>query len=340
MHSFLNVLKLPRVRSHVALALALTAGGAAGLVNAPRVLGQVAAHRENAVFSASVTSVETSPGANGWRYLTTTVHLKNLTRQPLVLGVEPGKVSSTDDRHNTYAVLSVRGIGEVAGTRVGPKFVLPPDGGGDVLFEMRWRGDRTSIFGTVFDLKLPLRVIVPLEAGQYKLGAEHLVTFTGLKAGHIATPPGAESLPGNTVNAGPFTLQITRMTPSTAGNRRTHSAALAARVQNTSGKPIVLAYEGSSSFGIDDQGNRYGTSDTGVSGIGIVTSIKADPQLVLAPGESRDLQFTIWRRLGRETAGTQLTYYVALAQLEVLPGNQIRTVRQYSLTFPRISGLN
>jgi hypothetical protein len=130
------------------------------------------------------------------------------------------------------------------------------------------------------------------------------------------------------------------MTPSTAGNRRSHSATLAAQVKNTSDKPLVLAYEGSSSFGVDDQGNRYAAYDTGVSGIGIVTSLKADPQLVLAPGESRDVQFIVGRRLGREVAGTQLTYYVALAQLEVLPSNQIRTLRQYSLTFPRMPGLN
>ena len=310
------------------------------MVNAPQVQSQVVAHRENALFRASVTSVETSPGANGWRYLIATVHLQNLTEKPLCLGVEPGKVSSTDDMRNTYAVILVRGLGEIAGARVDPKFVLPPEGGGDALFEMRWRGDRAAIFGTTFDLKLPLRVILPLEGGQYKLATEHLMTFNGLKAGHVATPQGAEALPGNTVNAGPFTVEITRLTPSFAGNRRSHSATLAARIQNTSGKPIVLAYEGSSSFGVDDQGNRYGPEDTGVSGIGVVTSIKADPQFHLAAGESRDVQFTVFRRLGREAAGTMLTYYVALAQLEVLPGNQIRTVRQYTLTFPRIHGLN
>jgi hypothetical protein len=320
------------VHNVVALALFLTAA----LVNAQQAQSQVEAHRENAIVSATVTSVETSPGGNGWHYLTTTVHLQNLTTKPLILGVEPGKVSSTDDRRNTYGVIEVRGIGEIAGARVDPKFALPAEGGGDALFEMRWRG--TAIFGTVFDLKLPVRAIVPLEAGQYKLGTEHLLTFTGLKAGHVATPKEAQSLPKNAVDAGPFTVEITRLTPSTSGNRRIHSATLEAKIKNTSSKSIVLAHDGTSSFGIDDQGNRYAYGS--VSGIGAVTSIKADPQLVLAPGESRDVQFTIYRRVGREVAGTQLTYYVALAQLEVLSANQIRTVRQYSLTFPRMSGLN
>lgn len=296
------------------------------------------AQRENAVLSATVTSVESSLGGNGWHYLTTSVHFQNLSKQPLVLGVEPTKVSSTDDRGNTYEVFAVRGIGEVAGTRVDPKFVLPVDGGGDALFELRWRG--TAIFGTQFDLKLPVRVILPLEAGQYKLGTEHLMTFAGLKSGHLATPKGAQPLPENTVLAGPFTVQITRMTPSKAGNNRIYSATMAARIKNTSTKPLVLAYVGSSSFGVDDQGNRFASYDTSVSGIGIVTSLKADPQLELAPGESRDVQFVIFRRPGRETAGTKLSYYAALVELEVLPGNQIRTVRQYSLAFPRMPGLN
>lgn len=334
-HSF----KFPRVQTCITAGLILAAG-VFSLVAAPATRSQEAAHRENSVLSATVTSVETSLGGNGWHYLTESVHLHNLTKQPLVLGVEPGKVSSTDDRGNAYGVLAVRGIREIAGTRVDPQFVLPADGGGDIFFEMRWRGERAVILGTVFDLKLPLRVIVPLEAGQLKLGSEHVMTFSGLKAGHTAAPKDSQSLPANTVNTGPFTVQITHMTPSIAGNRRSQSAVLAARIKNTSGKPIVLAYEGSSNFGIDDQGNRFAAYDASVSGIGIATSLKADPQLVLAPGESRDVQFTVWRRLGREVAGTQLTYYVAIVQLEVLASKQIRTTRQYSLTFPRMAGLN
>ena len=340
MHPSLSTSGLLRVYHRAAFALFLAA-----LAAAPQVRGQVVAQRENAVVRATVTSVETSPGANGWRYLTAAVHLQNLTKQPLILGVERQKISSTDDRRNRYAIIEVRGIGEVAGGRLDPKFVLPAGGGGDALFEMRWRGDRNALFGTIFDFTLPVRVILPVAGGQHKLDAEHLMTFTGLKAGHMVTPKGAETLAANTVNAGPFTLQITRLTPSISGNRRLHMATLAARVKNTSDKPLTLAYEGASSFGIDDQGNRYaygtaGTHDTSFSGIGILTRTQADPRFVLAPGEARDVQFTVIRRLGREPAGTLLTYYVALAQLEVLPGNQIRTVRQYSLAFPRMSGLN
>jgi len=110
------------------------------------------------------------------------------------------------------------------------------------------------------------------------------------------------------------------------------------------GGQVMGEYHRVSNFTFDDQGNRYafgtaGTYDTSVKGIGIVSGQKADPQFTLAPGESRDVQFTVLRRVGREVAGTKLTYYVALVQLEILPSNQIRSVRQYSLTFPRMSGL-
>lgn len=330
------------LRAHIRITLAFVVAVSGTLVATSPAQAQIESQSENAVVSARVTSVETNLGGNGWHYLTTTVHLQNLTKQPLILGVEPGKVTSTDDKGNTYAMVMVRGIGQITGSKVDTKFALPAQGGGDALFQMRWRGERNTIFGTVFDLKLPLRVIAALDAGQFKLGMEHLLTFTGLKAGYVAT---SKTLPANTVDAGPFTVQITRITPSIAGNRRTQSVTLAARIKNTSDKPIILAYEATSSFGIDDQGNPFaygtaGTHDNSTSGIGIVTSTAADTQFELAPGESRDVQFTVIRRLGREIAGTQLTYYVALVQLEVLPSKQVRTVRQYSLTFPRMAGLN
>jgi hypothetical protein len=335
-------LSLHPLRMYYRVALALLIAALAAFGNTSPAHSQAVAERENPLVRATVTSVETSPGANGWRYLTTSLHFHNLTKQPLILGVEPGKVSATDDQRNGYAVTHVRGIGQIAGTRVDPKFVLPAEGGADALFEMRWRGDRNAIFGTTFALTVPVRVVIALAGDQYKLDKEYLLTFTGLKPGHVATPKGSSPLPKNTVNAGPFTVQITRLTPTRT--LRLHTATFDAQIKNTSDKPLVLGYEASSSFGIDDQGNRYafgtaGTHDTSVKGIGIVTGLKADPQFTLAPGESRDVQFTVLRRVGREVAGTQLTYHVALVQLEVLPSNQVRTVRQYSLTFPRMSGL-
>ncbi len=329
-------------RRTVCTVRAVMAVMAAGLFSASTGQAQTA-EQENMLFRATVTSVEVSPGANGWRYVTGAVHLQNLTKKPLVLAVDRNKVIFTDDRRNTYGVTLVRGLGEIAGTGVDAKFVLPAGGGGDALFEARWRGDRAAIFGLTFDLTLPVRVVVPLEGGQVKLDAERIVSFSGLKAGYTGTPKGA-SLPKDTVDAGPFTMQITQFKSGTL-NRRWHSATLSAKIKNTSDKPITLAYESGSSFGIDDLGNRFGfgvagTYDTSVSGIGVAAGTKVDPQLVLAPGESRDVQFTVLHQMSRDPLGTMLTYYVALVQLETLPGNQIRAIRQYSLAYPRMAGLH
>lgn len=341
MYSFGRILALIRMRARLTPALCFTAGMLA-LAQGPQAHAQVATQGENPIFRATITSVENSPASNGSRYLTTTIHIHNLTKQPLILGADPAKVSATDDQHNSYGTTLVRGIGKISGSSVDTKFVLPPEGDGDALFEMRGRADRNNIFGTTFDLTLPVRVILALEGDQYRLGAEHLTTFSGLKPGYVAQAKESQTSDKNTVDAGPFTMQITRVTPSVSG--RWQVATLAARIRNTSSKPIVLAYESDSSFGVDDQGTRYaygvgGSHDTSVSGIGMVTSSSADPQLTLAPGESRDVQFRVIRSRN-QAAGRLLTYYVALAQLEILPGNQIRTVRQYSLTFPRLPGLN
>src|SRR5689334_18156344 len=98
------VMKIPsfvsqvlRRHRHLGFALFL----AAALLAAPGVRGQVAevtAPREKPVVRATVTSVESSLGGNGWHYLAAAVHLQNLTKGTLVLGVDPGKVSVTDDR--------------------------------------------------------------------------------------------------------------------------------------------------------------------------------------------------------------------------------------------------
>ncbi len=225
------------------------------------------------------------------------------------------------------------------------KFALPAGSAGDALFEMRWRGEKGVIFGTVFDLKLPLRSTEALAGGQYKLATEHLFTFSGLKSGLVAEPSASSTLPENTINAGPFTAHIAKMSTSISGNRRISSATFDVKLTNTSDKPIILAYEGSSSYGVDDQGNRFGYGnpggvDSSSSGIGKATFTNADPQFVLAPGESRNIQLSVMRRLGREVAGTKLSFFTALVQLEILPSKQIRTVRQYSLSFPQLTSLN
>ena len=284
------------------------------------------------MFSAEVTSFHTSAGANGIHFATATVHLVNKTKKPLILACNASKIIATDDQKNQYSGAMVRGLGAISGSSVDTKFTLPPGGGGDALLELRCRIAPTTIRGVTFDLNLATREIEPLEGQQYKLGVEHALEFTGLKNGLAPTSDGKPS-----VDAGPFTATVLRSKMARAGRWLTQEMTI--NLRNTSDKPLILAYEYGSSFGLDDQGNRfgYGTSDQSTTGIGVVSGTKADPQFVLAPGESRDVHFTAARAPGREIAGTELTFYTALQALEILPSSQIRSTRQYSLTFTGLS---
>jgi hypothetical protein len=164
------------------------------------------------------------------------------------------------------------------------------------------------------------------------LGVEHALEFTDLKTG---LAPMSDGKP--TVDAGPITAKVLRSKVARAGRWLTLD--MTTRLTNTSDKPLILAYVFQSSFGVDDQGNRftYGPADQGATGIGFVSNEKADPQFTLAPGEAREVHFIVARIPGREIAGTSLIAYTALEALEILPSKQIREIRQYSLTFPGLS---
>lgn len=62
----------------------------------------------------------------------------------------------------------------------------------------------------------------------------------------------------------------------------------------------------------------------------------ADPQFALQPGESRP--FTLgFSRTGKPNGATAFSADIVLAQLEILPGNQIRTVREHAVSFPQLA---
>lgn len=302
-----------------------------GLAAAGSALAQ-APVSDKATFQATVTSFQTSVGGNGLRFVTAVVHFHNKTKKPLILACDLGKAKATDDQGNVYGGAMVRGIGKVSGNNVDAKFVLGPEGDSDILVEMRTRLDRTTIFGMTYDMDLGVREIIPLEGNQLRLGQEHALEFTGLKNGLAGEGP-------HMVNATRFTAEITRSKTGRSG--RWLVVDFTMKIKNTSDKPLILAYETTSSYGIDDQGNRFGygvagTHDGSFSGIGGVTSSNADPQFTLEPGETKEVHFSVRRSPEREVAGTKLGYYVSLQELEILPSQQIREVRQYSLAFPEI----
>lgn len=304
------------------------------------------------------------------RLLTATVSFRNTSARPIILGYLNGSGIATDDQGNRYVVYgagSVRGMGEITAREFDPKFVLQPGESSEARFEFAWRPTGREIYGTAYDLDLAVREIDPVAANQLRLGLEHALRFRRLNSSIVAAAAGAiprgETTTGAATttatptvataitaaiadacgamprcfSAGPFTADIVHLTPSKVP--RHHVIQINVRFRNVSSAPIILAYTAKSSGAIDNYGNRYhwgrpSTYDTSVQGMGIVQGRNADPQFVLQPGQSRNATFSLIRyEVGRNPIGTGFTYDLAVEQLQVLPSQQVQSVRQYSLHF-------
>ncbi len=140
--------------------------------------------------------------------------------------------------------------------------------------------------------------------------------------------------------AGPFVAEVTRVVPSKAG--QWYIVRMMIKFTNVSPGRIILGYKAGSGLAVDDRGNRY-PGDAGrasrVTDIGWVTTRSADPQFALAPGESRSASFESWLGIYRGTqAGTVWSYDLTIDQLEILPSLQVRTAREYAVTFKDLKG--
>lgn len=127
----------------------------------------------------------------------------------------------------------------------------------------------------------------------------------------------------------------------TAGARH-ESVALNIRFRNVSEKPIILAYRSASSAGLDNFGHGYtwgrpGKHDTSVKGIGILTGRFVDTQFALTPGQSRSATFNIIRFNAAPPIGNGWNYDVVIEEVEVLPGQVVRSARQNSLSFASLA---
>jgi hypothetical protein len=146
-------------------------------------------------------------------------------------------------------------------------------------------------------------------------------------------------------DAGPFVAEIVNSVATREQAARPwHTVRLNIRFRNKSTEPIILGYMTGTAVLIDDLGNRYGPMTAGedAKGIGKVAARSADPQFVLRPGETRNATFGQSRVMrGTQTAtvvGSSYTFDMSIGQLEVIyNGQQVRTVREHSLSFPGFS---
>jgi len=142
-------------------------------------------------------------------------------------------------------------------------------------------------------------------------------------------------------SAGAFGADIQNISSSVYGGRH-HILRFNVRIRNVSAQPMILAYTWNSIVVADNAGQRYAqTATQAVTGMGTVTGRSADPQFVLRPGESKTVAFQAMRRNSGKPTGLSYTLDLSLEQLEVLPSQQVRSVRQFSLNFPdlTISGM-
>lgn len=330
---------------------------------------------EVATFTAQVTDFRTSV-SGGVRLATATIRFRNKTDRPLALGYVQGSGVLTDDQGNRYEIdgrngNAVRALGLITRTSYDPKFTLQPGETADARLEFSWYPGR-KVAGTIFQMELSAREIDLLAAGQQKLGREHVLQYRGLADGMVApaealavglasaaAPVAASaSMPQDATaagqqapatnpcggalsrcyDAGGFTAQVMQLSSSQQG--AVHHVTISLRLRNSGSQPLILAYVTQSGSMIDNYGQRYQIDsryDAAVKGIGQSSRNKADPQFVLGPGESRNATFDYTRYVGKTPVGTVFTPDLALEQLEILPSRQIRSVREYSVSFSNLT---
>jgi hypothetical protein len=307
-------------------------------------------------FVATVTNFRTSTQGRQ-RVLSATVRFENKSAQPLTIGYVRDSGVALDELGNRYLVPAangVRAIGEIAGTSIDAKFTLQPGEASDARFELMWEPNKAAA-GKAFELDLAVREIANGAGDQLKLGQEHSLHFVGLGSAVAAPAATAQeskpAIPAATAdpcggsnrcfNAGAFIAEVMQVQTARVGNRH-ETLAINIRFRNIGDKPVILAYQSGSSSAIDNFNNKYywgrsGTHDTSVKGIGYVTGRSADPQFSLQPGQTRNATFNLIRYEARPPIGEAFNYDVVIDELELLPGQQIRTARQNSVSFANLT---
>lgn len=292
-------------------------------------------------FDATLTRLDVWGISNSDHSGTFTIHFKNTSDKPLILGCSQSTVSITDDQGNKYFPTQVRGLGAIKSNRVDTKFTLAPGAESDAQFIVFFRG--SGLRGVVYTVDATVREINQLAGDQLQLGSEHLLEFTNVKSGYQQKPEGSPDSFFKVCNAGPFTVQATHSTITGKAGRGLMTVTMTLKFTNTSDQPLILAYQDGSGLAVDDKGNGYGpcrpgAPDHSYSGIGVVKSNSADPSFTLKPGESKTARFSVIRDWQKQAYGSDITYFVAIRELKIMPSGQIIEGRQYVVGIDGISG--
>jgi hypothetical protein len=318
---------------------------------------------ENLEFAATVSDFRAILENTNSKTLTVRISFRNKLNRPLSVGYVTGSGVAIDDRGNRYVMSGergVQGIGQISGNSADPKFTLQPGESSDARFELGWYSSGREIFGLSFQLDLTIREIGQIPNGtQIRLGREYALHFTGLgnrRATELHTPnqsPGSRPEPRPTLPVpasadeclgkqncrayGPFVAEVTSLTASNDYSMHVLHARL--QFRNPTSQPVNLAYMAESAVAIDNHGQRYAIrTPDGARGIGIAARNQIDPQFVVEPGASANAAFILMRHHDSRVhpIGNAFTLDLTIAQLEVLPSQQIRVVREHAVGFSEL----
>ncbi len=145
---------------------------------------------------------------------------------------------------------------------------------------------------------------------------------------------------------GPLMSQVVKVNVTDSGRVTAyHSVRTTLRIRNLGNQPVIVGYRVGSASLTDNQGHSYGWGRSGTSearyvqGIGEVSRNGADPQFRLAPGEAREASFERILQYSKRNAvpGNVFSLDLTLAQLAVVGNRQVRTEREYALSFSNLT---
>ena len=368
MHVHARSARAPRAAALLTLAALLPASATLLLPSVAFAQGMCPGEplcREVPRFSATITDFRVSPNTVGNRPVNVTVRFANKTAQPLTLGYVDGTAAAYDDRGNKYYLQSsskLAGIGRIERTQFDPKFTLGPGESADARMELNFFVNRNVIVGTGFDVEMSVREIEPAAGGQFKLGREHALSWQHLAdgSGGRAPPPaiGAASATSGGVDgtaasvpfedpckgkpacsaSGPLLAEVTRMlNEGMYGNY--HQVLITVRFRNLGNTPLILTYKQGTGKMPDNLGQSYDVSSQAkdVQGMPVSTRDSASSQFTLVPGEARDASFRYRRFAGTaKQIGTSFSPSLVVEQYELLPSNQLKLLREYSLNYTNL----
>lgn len=292
-------------------------------------------------FKVEVRDVRTIAQSSG-RGVALTLRFISQTQRPLSLAAEHQTLVLTDDRGNRYDDgVHGFGIGMIAPPTIDSKFTIAPGSFADAFLIFAWPGAQGKFFGLQYALNMTVREVERFPGGQSRLSQSWPIRFSGLTDGGSVPAAGATSLTADACAgrldcsaAHGLIAEVVRVSTSLQGN--TPQTRFGVRFRNTSSSPMILCLTSRSERGADDRGNTYVLTDEPrrVQGIGICDTQGVDVSFSIAPGGSREamLEYAYWGDRNAQR-GTKADFSFAVQQLQLLPGDQARRLREVHVLF-------